>query len=84
MTRIDAGRLVMTCDKCPVRLDLGAEAAARAKNRTPSGWIALGGDRHYCPLCSQTVSLGMLARAVSGTRRMDDAPRVRPRLSWGK
>ena len=67
MTQASSGRLVLTCDRCPVRMDLGPELAVRARNRAPSGWVSIGGDRHYCPRCSQTVSLGMLARAVYGS-----------------
>jgi hypothetical protein len=66
VTRTAAGRLVVTCDRCPVRMDLGPEAAVRARNRAPSGWVSIGGDRHYCPRCSQTISLAALARAVRG------------------
>ena len=55
------GRLVLTCDRCPVRLDLGPYMAAARRNRTPSGWINLGGDRHACPSCSPGISLAALA-----------------------
>ena len=64
MTRADSGRLVLTCNQCPVRLDLGPEAAVRARNRAPSGWVSIGADRHYCPRCSQTISLAKLSQAV--------------------
>ena len=67
MTQSSSGRLVVTCDRCPVRMDLGPEAAVRARNRAPSGWVSIGGDKHYCPRCSQTISLAMLSRAVNGT-----------------
>jgi len=66
VTQAGGGRLALTCDRCPIRLDLGPELAARARNRTPSGWVAIGADRHYCPQCSQTISLGALASSVRG------------------
>jgi hypothetical protein len=66
--REDLGRLIVTCDWCPARLDLGPANAARARNRTPSGWIRTGPDVHYCPLCSPRLSVSSLFAAASGPR----------------
>ena len=56
MIRDFHGRTLVCCDNCPVRLDLGPERVVRARNRTPSGWLRLGGGRHYCPICSPKVA----------------------------
>ena len=58
MLFIERQRLVIRCDSCPVRLDLGPEHVARHL-RMPSGWMSVEADRHVCPLCSapQLVSL---------------------------
>jgi hypothetical protein len=67
--REEAERLVVACDnKCPVRLDLGPVNAALARNRTPSGWISAGGDRHYCPLCSPSMTMAFFAAQSNGVR----------------
>jgi hypothetical protein len=69
MTRRDAaGRLIISCDRCPVQMDLGPEKVARARNRAPSGWFRLEGDRHFCPSCAQNISFVSLARAGTNTR----------------
>ncbi len=56
----EAGRLVVRCDCCPARLDLGPASAVRARNRTPSGWIRTATDTHYCPLCSPEISIAAM------------------------
>jgi hypothetical protein len=66
--REDVGRLILSCDRCPARLDLGVARAVRARNRTPSGWIRTGHDTHYCPLCSPNVSMGSLFAAAAAMR----------------
>jgi hypothetical protein len=66
--REDVGRLIVRCDRCPARLDLGPATAARARNRTPSGWLRTGADSHCCPLCSQTVRMSSLFAAAAGVR----------------
>ena len=74
MTRRDAaGRLIISCDRCPVQMDLGPEEAARARNRTPSGWFRLEADRHFCPACAQNISFVSLARAGRGGRLLQPA-----------
>lgn len=60
MTAVVGNRLVISCDKCPVRLDLGPAQIALNRRRTPSGWLATGEGRHLCPRCSST------ARAFGG------------------
>ena len=64
----NAGRLVVCCNNCPVRLDLGPSNVARARNRTPSGWINAGRDRHFCPRCSPQVTLALVAEEAKGVR----------------
>jgi hypothetical protein len=62
VTRDDRGRLVISCDNCPVRMDLGPAPLARQRNRAPSGWVAVGYNRHYCPSCSTAIGLaGLMA-----------------------
>jgi hypothetical protein len=51
--RDEAGRSVIHCDRCPVRLDLGPTAIAQARMRMPSGWIQDEPEHHLCPLCSR-------------------------------
>jgi hypothetical protein len=67
VTREEHGRLVIRCDNCPVRIDLGPAVPALARNRTPSGWVAAGFNRHYCPSCS--AAIGLAGLAASHARR---------------
>jgi hypothetical protein len=64
-TTIAEKRMTIHCDKCPVRLDLGPAQAALNRNRMPSGWLALGDDRHLCPQCSATMAPGLIARRAA-------------------
>jgi hypothetical protein len=66
--REDAGRLILCCDRCAVRLDLGIADAVRARNRTPSGWMRTGADKHCCPLCSATVRVAPTFTRIAGVR----------------
>jgi len=66
--REDAGRLIVRCDRCPAQLDLGNVNAARARNRTPSGWLRTGVDSHCCPICSPNVRITSLFAATAGVR----------------
>jgi hypothetical protein len=66
--REDAGRLIVRCDRCPARLDLGNVNAARARNRTPSGWLRTGAHTHACPLCSQTIRVPAMFAVAGGVR----------------
>jgi hypothetical protein len=53
VTREIAGRLVISCDRCNARLDLGpAQIQNPLPRRTPSGWLATGDNHHLCTLCS--------------------------------
>ena len=63
MIREVDGRLVVHCNNCPVRLDLGPATTARSRNRAPSGWVSAGGEIHFCPMCASRVSLAKLAAA---------------------
>jgi hypothetical protein len=62
MLREDVGRMLICCDRCAVRMDLGPVMAARARNRTPSGWLSTGVNRHACPSCSAVIGLPALAQ----------------------
>jgi hypothetical protein len=42
--------------------------AATRRNRTPSGWVNLGGDHHVCPSCSPTISLASLVMSARENR----------------
>jgi hypothetical protein len=66
--REDAGRLLLRCNCCPVQLDLGPVNVARAKNRTPSGWLRTGADSHHCPQCWPRINLGALFAHPGGLR----------------
>jgi hypothetical protein len=67
--REDANRLIVSCDRCPARLDLGTVNAARARNRTPSGWLRTGANHHACPLCAQNIrGLSSLFAVAGGVR----------------
>jgi hypothetical protein len=67
--REDAGRLIVSCDRCPVRLDLGLVSAVRQRNRTPSGWLRTGPNTHYCPVCAPHVrSAGAVVGRAGGLR----------------
>ena len=63
MLYIERQRLVIRCDHCPVRLDLGPEHVARHL-RMPSGWFTVAADEHMCPLCS-APRLVSLAKSVA-------------------
>lgn len=52
MIREETGRAVIHCDRCPIRLDLGAAAIVSARLRMPSAWIQDGPDHHLCPTCA--------------------------------
>lgn len=68
MIREEAGRLIVRCNCCPARLDLGPAHVVRARNRTPSGWVKTAADTHYCPLCSPNVSVAAMFAAAAGVR----------------
>jgi hypothetical protein len=45
--------MIISCDRCNARLDLGPVAARRGPipRRSPSGWIATGENSHLCTVC---------------------------------
>ena len=53
MIRDESGRMVIHCDRCPIRLDLGPAAIVSMRLRMPSGWIQDEPDHHLCPACSR-------------------------------
>lgn len=59
---------MLQCDRCPVRMDLGPYMAVARRNRTPSGWVNLGGDQHVCPSCSPGISLAALVMQARENR----------------
>ena len=71
MTQELSGRLIICCDNCPVKLDMGPAIAARARSRapSPSAWVTIDGDLHYCPNCSSQVTLALLAKRAGAHRR---------------
>jgi hypothetical protein len=60
--REESGRSVIHCDRCPIRLDLGAAAIVKQHLRMPSAWIQDAPDHHLCPTCAQKL-MGELAAA---------------------
>jgi hypothetical protein len=64
MTREVAGRLVISCDRCNARLDLGPATARRDTfpRRSPSGWMEVGSNQHLCGLCSPSSTASFIRR----------------------
>jgi len=64
VTREISGRLVISCDRCNARLDLGPVAARRDPfpRRSPSGWMETGENRHLCALCSPGYASNFIRR----------------------
>ena len=60
--------MIVSCDRCPARLDVGNVNFARARNRTPSGWIKTGPDTHCCPLCSSRINVAAVFAVAGGAR----------------
>ena len=53
MRREVTGRLVISCDRCNARLDLGpAHVNNHLPRRMPSGWLTTGDNQHLCTVCS--------------------------------
>lgn len=63
MIRDEEGRSVIHCDRCPVRMDLGASAILRARMRMPSAWLKDGPDHHLCPACARKALQDMAVPA---------------------
>jgi hypothetical protein len=51
VTREIGGRMIITCDRCNARLDLGP-ARTPLPRRSPSGWMKTGENKHLCGLCA--------------------------------
>jgi hypothetical protein len=63
MTRELAGRLVITCDRCSARLDLGPVSPRLPHwHRTPSGWVSTGENSHACGLCAPGYTASFIRR----------------------
>jgi hypothetical protein len=43
--------MVIVCDRCNARLDLGPVQSIR--RRSPSGWLTTGENKHACAICSR-------------------------------
>jgi hypothetical protein len=59
----EGARAVIHCDRCPIRLDLGAAAIVKQHPRMPSAWIQDGPDHHLCPACAQKALRELTAEA---------------------
>ena len=45
--------MVISCDRCNARMDLGVNNTRNPyARRAPSGWMAVGDNKHLCALCS--------------------------------
>jgi hypothetical protein len=44
--------MIISCDRCNARLDLGPVRQLRQPHRSPSGWMATGENKHLCALCA--------------------------------
>jgi hypothetical protein len=64
MTRDVGGRMVISCDRCNARLDLGPVAALNhgVRRRSPSGWMETGENRHVCTMCSPGFTSSFIRR----------------------
>lgn len=55
--------MVISCDRCNARLDLGPVTARKPfPSRSPSGWMATGDDRHLCALCAPGFTSSFIRR----------------------
>ena len=59
----EAGRSVIHCDRCPIRLDLGPAAIVKQRLRMPSAWISDAPDHHLCPTCAEKALRALAATA---------------------
>lgn len=49
------GRVILHCDRCGARVDLGRVMPQQVRpERTPSGWLAIEGSKHACSLCARS------------------------------
>jgi len=49
------GRVVLFCDRCHARLDMGIVKPVNSIQRSPSGWLSTGENQHACGLCAPSV-----------------------------
>jgi hypothetical protein len=56
--------MVISCDRCNARLDLGPAVQMRdhLPRRSPSGWMETGDNKHACALCSPGFSTSSFIR----------------------
>jgi hypothetical protein len=56
--------MVISCDRCNARLDLGPVAARQSPfpPRSPSGWMATGDNQHLCTLCAPGYTSSFIRR----------------------
>jgi hypothetical protein len=63
VTRDVAGRVIISCDRCSARLDLGAVTPQDPwPHRSPSGWLETGDNKHLCTLCSPGYTSSFIRR----------------------
>lgn len=58
-------RLIIRCDRCPIRMDLGPAQIARQRGGTPTGWLRVTEQKHLCPSCGSKADV-LLEFAQSG------------------
>ena len=55
--------MVISCDRCNARLDLGPATVLRnMPRRSPSGWMETGENKHLCALCSPGYTSSFIRR----------------------
>jgi hypothetical protein len=56
--------MIISCDRCNARLDLGPVTARRDPfpRRSPSGWMTTGPNKHLCGLCAPGYSTSTYIR----------------------
>jgi hypothetical protein len=66
--REEDDRMVIHCDSCPIRLDLGPAAIVSRHMRAPSGWLQDAPDHHFCPVCARKAVDELVAARKRGTK----------------
>jgi hypothetical protein len=56
--------MIISCDKCNARLDLGPANVVRERfpRRSPSGWMTTGENKHLCTLCAPGFTSSFIRR----------------------
>jgi hypothetical protein len=64
VTRDVGGRLIISCNRCSARLDLGPVTRTQGPgpHRSPTGWLETGDDKHLCALCSPGYTSSFIRR----------------------